>query len=138
MLESASLMPLDRDPNLPNVWRNELIFKISFIILLLFNVFAIWFVPLETKLLRYLMVDFGFCIAMCSYQLVYYVGPEPLENKLCDEFVVCIFIFRSFRSVWTHPNLHGVVHIIAGIMRMIIRNFYNQEPVWARDPAARV
>ena len=31
-------------------------------------------------------------------QLVFYVGEEPLEDKLCREPVLCIFIFRSFRQ----------------------------------------
>ena len=66
---STSLVPLERNPNIPAVWRTEVIIKLSFLILLVFNICAIWFVRLETKLLRYIVIDFAFCVVMCSYQV---------------------------------------------------------------------
>ena len=71
-----------------------------------------------------------------SFKLVFYVGEEPLETKLFNEPVVCIFIFRSFRLLWTNPNIHGTIHIIALIIRLSVRNFHVEEPIWARDPLA--
>ena len=36
---------------------------------------------LETSLIRYLIFDFIFSGYMCSYQLVFYLGPDPLDKR---------------------------------------------------------
>ena len=95
----TAYLPVER------LWRTEIIIKSTFAVILIANMSSVWFLRIETTILRYIVNDFLFLGYILSYQLVFYAGQNPLSDELVTQLIHCLAVFRSFRLTFTNVNV---------------------------------